>query len=131
MRSRPAILLACAGLLLAALPMAAHHSFAAEYDANKPVKVTGTVTKFEMISPHSWVYVDVKDADGKTVNWAFETASPVALFRRGFKKDMLRPGTVVTIDGYLAKDGSHTANAHKVVFPDGSEITLGSTENPG
>lgn len=131
MQRRVALILAGAGLMLAAIPAAAHHSFAAEYDANKLVTVSGTITKFDMISPHSWVYIEVKGADGKVVNWSFETASPVSLFRRGFRKDMLKPGTVVTMTGYRAKDGSNTANAHEVMLPDGKKIMLGSTENPG
>jgi hypothetical protein len=119
------------GLLIAAVPVLAHHSFAAEYDGTKPIKVTGTVTKFDMTNPHSWVYLDVKDADGKVVNWGFETASPNALFRRGFKKDFLKPGNVVTIEGFLAKDGSHTGNAQKLLMPDGNTIILGTEVNPG
>jgi len=111
-------------------PLAAHHSFAAEYDATKPIKLTGTVTKFDMTNPHAWVYMDVQ-SDGKTVNWGFETASPNTLFRRGFKKDFLKPGTVIIIEGYLAKDGSHTGNAHRVTLPDGNKIVLGTEENPG
>ena len=131
MRLKIAVLAATAGLFLAAIPVLAHHSFAAEYDGTKPIKVTGTVTKFDMTNPHSWVYLDVKDADGKVVNWGFETASPNALFRRGFKKDFLKPGSVVTIEGFLAKDGSHTGNAQKLLMPDGNTIILGTEVNPG
>jgi len=131
MKPKLAILAATAGLLLAAAPLLAHHSFAAEYDGTKPIKVTGTVTKFDMTNPHSWVYLDVKDADGKMVNWGFETASPNALFRRGFKKDFLKPGNVVTIEGFLAKDGSHTGNAQKLLMPDGNTVILGTEVNPG
>jgi hypothetical protein len=131
LRSSLAILIAGASLFLAAVPVLAHHSFAAEYDGTKPIKVTGTVTKFDMTNPHSWVYLDVKDADGKVANWGFETASPNALFRRGFKKDFLKPGSVVTLEGFLAKDGSHTANAQKLLMPDGNTIILGTEVNPG
>ena len=131
MRLNAAILALRAGLFLAAMPALAHHSFAAEYDGTKPIKVTGTVTKFDMTNPHSWVYLDVKDADGKVLNWGFETASPNALFRRGFKKDFLKPGNVVTIEGFLAKDGSHTGNAQKLLMPDGNTIVLGTEVNPG
>ena len=131
MRFKIAVLIASAGLFPAAIPVLAHHSFAAEYDGTKPIKVTGTVTKFDMTNPHSWVYLDVKDADGKVVNWGFETASPNALFRRGFKKDFLKPGNAVTIEGFLAKDGSHTGNAQKLLMPDGNTIILGTEVNPG
>jgi uncharacterized protein DUF6152 len=131
MRSKIALLVTAAALFLPAIPVLAHHSFAAEYDGTKPIKVTGTVTKFDMTNPHSWVYLDVKDADGKVVNWGFETASPNALFRRGFKKDFLKPGSVVTIEGFLAKDGSHTGNAQKLLMPDGNTIILGTEVNPG
>jgi len=130
---RPKLSTALAGisLLLASLPAAGHHSFAAEYDANKPFKISGTVTKFDMINPHSWLHIDVKQPDGTVVNWAFETAPPVALFRRGFKKDFVKPGMTVTIEGYLAKDGSHTGNAQKMTLPDGTQVVLGTETNPG
>lgn len=126
-------LLAAAGLalLLATAPASAHHSFAAEYDRDKPIKLTGTVTKFDLTNPHSWVYIDVKDADGKVVSWGFETASVANLYRRGFRKDTVKPGTVVTIEGFLAKDGTHTGNAQRMTLPDGSVVVLGTEVNPG
>jgi Family of unknown function (DUF6152) len=129
MRPQLALLLA-ATLVFAAMPVSAHHSFAAEYDGARPVKVTGTVTRFDVTNPHSWVYLDVS-TDGKVVNWGFETASPNALYRRGFKKDFLKPGNVVTIEGFLAKDGSHTGNAQRLTLPDGTQVVLGTQENPG
>jgi len=119
------------GLLLAALPAAAHHSFAAEYDREKPIKLTGTVNRFDMTNPHSWIYIDVKDADGKVVTWAFETASPSNLYRRGFRKDTVRAGEIVTIEGYLAKDGTHTGNAQRLTMGDGKQYILGTEQNPG
>jgi hypothetical protein len=131
MRPKRSLLLAGLVVLLAALPALAHHSFAAEYDGTKPIKLTGTVTKFELTNPHSWIYIDVKDADGKVVNWGFETASVANLYRRGFRKDTVLAGTVVTIEGYLAKDGSHTGNAQKLTLPDGKTVVLGTEVNPG
>lgn len=126
-------LLAAAGLalLLATAPASAHHSFAAEYDRDKPIKLTGTVTKFDLTNPHSWVYIDVKEADGKVVSWGFETASVANLYRRGFRKDTVKPGTIVTIEGFLAKDGTHTGNAQRMTLPDGSVVVLGTEVNPG
>jgi len=122
-----------AGMLLglAALPAVAHHSFAAEYDQDKPIKLTGTVTKFDVTNPHSWIYIDVKNADGTVVNWGFETASAANLYRRGIRKDTVKPGTVVTIQGYLAKDGTNTGNAQTMTLPDGTQMILGTEQNPG
>ena len=131
MRRKSSLLLAGLAVLLASMPALAHHSFAAEYDGTKPIKLTGTVTKFELTNPHSWIYIDVKDADGKVVNWGFETASVANLYRRGFRKDTVAPGTVVTIEGFLAKDGSHTGNAQKLTLPDGKTVVLGTEVNPG
>ena len=118
-------------LISAGTRLWAHHSFAAEYDGTKAIKLSGTVTKFDMVNPHSWIYVDVKDDTGKVVNWKFETASPSNLYRRGFKKDTIKSGMQVTIEGYLAKDGSATANGQKLHMPDGTVIILGTEVNPG
>jgi len=131
MRLRLAVAMAALVLMLAGVPLRAHHSFAAEYDGNKPIKLSGTVTKFDMVNPHSWIYMDVKDDSGKVVNWKFETASPSNLFRRGFRKDTIKPGMQVTLEGYLAKDGSPTANGQKLHLPDGNVIILGTEVNPG
>jgi hypothetical protein len=123
--------LVVAALLGAALPAWAHHSFAAEYDKEKPLKFTGTVTKFDLTNPHSWIYIDVMQPDGTVVNWAFETAAPSNLYRRGFRKDTIKPGMVVTIEGFGAKDATHTANGQRLTMPDGKQYTLGTEENPG
>jgi len=131
MTSKRAILVAGMSFALSGIPALAHHSFAAEYDEAKPFKITGIVTKFDMTNPHAWIHVDVKNPDGTVVSWAFETASPNTLFRRGFRKDFLKPGNMVTIEGYLAKDASHTGNAQKLLLPDGKQVILGTEVNPG
>jgi len=124
-------LLGFCGGLLASMPMLAHHSFAAEYDREKVVKVTGTITKFDLSNPHSWIYVDVKDANGAVVNWGFETGAAGVLYKRGFRKDTLQPGMVITITGFGAKDNSNTADAQQLTMPDGTVKTLGTENNPG
>jgi DNA/RNA endonuclease YhcR with UshA esterase domain len=115
--------------LVAVLPVrtSAHHSFAAEYDAHKPVTLSGTVTKVEWVNPHGWIYVDVKDAKGTIAKWAVETGTPAMLARRGLKKTFLPVGAEIVITGYRAKDGSNTANGAAVKFPDGRDIFLGSS----
>ena len=124
-----ALVVAGAGLLLAAVPMWAHHAFAAEFDAKKPVKLEGTVTKMEWINPHAWIHIDVKNTDGTTTSWMVEGGTPNTLLRRGFTKDSLQAGTVVVVDGYQAKDGSNRANGRDITFADGRKLFLGSTGN--
>jgi len=124
-------LLVLYAVLFASTPGMAHHSFAAEYDRAKVIKVSGTVTKFDLSNPHSWIYVDVKDANGAVVNWAFETGSAGVLYKRGFRKDTLQPGMMITITGYGAKDNSNTADAQELTMPDGTVKTLGTENNPG
>jgi hypothetical protein len=111
----------------------AHHSFAAEFDANRPVKLRGAVTEMEWINPHSWIHVDVKGPDGKVVSWMVEGGSPNALLRRGFTKSALPAGTQILIEGYQAKDGSNRANGRDLTFADGRTLFLGSagTGAPG
>src|SRR5438132_14246904 len=119
MRLRSAATVAALFLTLASVPVRAHHSFAAEYDGTKKITVSGTVTKFDWVNPHSWIYVDVKDDSGKVVNWRFEMGPPNALLRMGWRKDSVPPGTPVEIQGYQAKSGGAFANAKQVKLPDG------------
>jgi len=120
-----------AALFSAALPVAAHHSFAAEYDDTKPIKVTGVVTKVEWMNPHIWFYVDVKDESGNVTNWAFSGGAPGQLMRRGVTRDVIQPGMTVVVQGLLAKDGSHNAFGSSVTFPDGRQVFTASAEDKG
>ena len=117
-------------LALAAVPVWAHHAFSAEFDANRPVKLRGTVTKVELINPHSWIHMDVKAADGKAVSWAIEGGTPNTLFRLGITKNSLPVGTEILVDGYQAKDGSNRANGRDITLTDGKKIFLGGS-SPG
>lgn len=119
-------MIASAAALLTAVPAWAHHAFAAEFDAKKPVHLEGVVTKVELINPHSWIHVDVKNADGTTTSWMVEAGSPNVLLRRGFTKATIAPGTPVVVEGYQSKDGSLRANGRDITLPNGQKLFLGS-----
>jgi len=123
------VLSAIAALLLASVPVLAHHSFAAEFDSNQPMTVSGVVTKVEWMNPHTHFYIDVKDESGKVVNWDVETGSPNALSRRGWTRNSLKVGDTVTVDAFRAKDGSSLASARNVKLSDGRKIFAGSADD--
>jgi hypothetical protein len=132
MRTKPTLVApcaVCAGFLLALTTahLSAHHAFAAEFDANKPVKFQGTVTKMLWVNPHAWIYMDVKKQDGTVEEWMIEAGTPNTLLRRGFTKESLQAGTVVTVDGYQSKDGSRRANGRDLTLPNGQTLFLGSS----
>lgn len=132
MRSRLLMVLSFAAAAI--LPLAprslAHHSFAAEYDADRPVVLQGAVTKMAWINPHSWIYIDVKKPDGTVENWAVEAGPPGTLVRAGFTKDSLQAGTVIKVNGFRAKDGALRANGRDITLPDGRNIFVGGS-SPG
>jgi len=129
---RMSVLILAAGLWgLAARPLSAHHSFAAEYDAAKPVTVTGTVTRVEWTNPHARIYLDAKDENGQVVNWDFELGPPNGLMRRGWTRNSLKPGHVVTIAGFMSKTAPHGANARTVKLSDGRQVFAGSSFDLG
>ena len=137
MKRHPGACASCGCLFLLSLPLLAHHSFSAEYDANKPVTVSGTVSKVAWVNPHAYIYIDVKGEGGKLNTYAFETSSPNALLRRGWKRSSLTEGAKVTVDGFLAKDtrplsdGSIHANARLITMSDGSTVFAGTSADDG
>ena len=132
MRTKVIVVIAAVGILLASAPAWAHHAFAAEFDANKPVKFRGTVMKMEWINPHAWIHIDVKGDDGKVTSWMIEAAAPNALLRRGWTKQSLPPGTEILVEGYQAKDGANRANGSVITFTDGKKLFVGSSAgDPG
>lgn len=126
MRAKSLARAACLGLIVSVASALAHHSFAAEYDTSKSIKVTGVVTKMEWMNPHARFYVDVKEADGTVSTWNFELGAIPVLLKQGWRKDALKPGDQVTVEGNRAKDESHTAAARVVLLPDGRRVFGGS-----
>jgi hypothetical protein len=131
MKSRLAVLIAGFGLVVTAASLAAHHSFAAEYDAAKPVTLKGAVTRVEWTNPHARFYVDVKDDKGTVTNWNLELASPNVLTRQGWTRKSLTVGDVITVEGSLARDGSKMANARTVTLASGKRVFAGSSGGDG
>ena len=121
-------------LAVTAVPAPAHHSFAGEFDVEKPIKLQGTITKVEWINPHAWIHIDVKRPDGTVESWAIEGGTPNTLYRRGITRDSVKAGMVINVDGYLARDGSRKANGRDLTLPDGRKLFLsgaGANEQPG
>ncbi|MGH9145061.1 MAG: DUF6152 family protein [Vicinamibacterales bacterium] len=129
-KAKVIFILVC-GVALTSIRVQTHHSFAAEFDIDKPVKLQGVLTRMDWVNPHGWIYVDVKEADGKVVNWAIEAGGPTALLRRGLRKTDFPIGSEVMVDGYRAKSGAPRANGRTVTFKDGRNFFLGASDTPG
>ena len=129
MRTKLFVTIGGIGMLLAAASASAHHAFSQEFDANRPVKLKGTVTQWELVNPHSWIHLDVKNDDGTVTNWMIEGGSPNALLRLGLSKNSLPPGTAIIVEGYQGKDRGNIAVGKNITFPDGKRMLLGGSVN--
>jgi uncharacterized protein DUF6152 len=127
MRAKGAILFAGLVIIIAAMPVHAHHAFSAEFDAKRPIKLQGTIAKMEWINPHTWIHLDVKRPNGKVERWMIEGGPPNALYRRGFTKNSLPTGIEIVVEGFQAKDGSMRGNGRDITFPNGRKLFLGSS----
>jgi Family of unknown function (DUF6152) len=127
MRTKLFVTIGGIGMLLAAASASAHHAFSQEFDANRPVKLKGTVTQWELVNPHSWIHIDVKNDDGTVTNWMIEGGSPNALLRLGLSKNSLPPGTAIIVEGYQGKDRGNIAVGKNITFPDGKRMLLGGS----
>src|SRR5437867_13388944 len=127
MRKHVLVGIAAISLTLAAAPLRAHHCFSSEFDAEKPLKLEGSVSKTEWVNPHAWIHIDVKKGHGTTEEWMIEGGTPNTLMRRGVTRDTLKIGTPVVVTGYQAKDGSNRAHGRDITYPDGRQPSLGST----
>ena len=127
MRKAGLLITAALCVLVAAAPLVAHHAFSAEFDQSKPVKLAGEITKLEWTNPHAWLFVDVKTPDGKVTNWRFEMGAPNALLRAGWSRSDIKPGTAVTISGFMARGGGSVGNAFQVRLPDGRDLFAASS----
>ena len=129
MRMKLVILVGCVGLVVGgtALPVSAHHAFAAEFDANQPIQLKGTIVKMEWVNPHTWLHIDVKDSSGKVQSWMIEGGPPTSLLRRGLTKASLKVGAEVNVTGFMAKAGGNRANGRDITFENGEKLFLGSS----